>query len=463
MSTIEFEQGLIGAVLLENSALGELNEPIPREAFSEPAYRELWPVVTALIQAGRLADPLPVLEKAPWLDQAFADVGGGLRHLADLIDKAPPTRSVPAYGDALMRGLRRRVLRELGGEMIAQADQNADPFDIASKAESRIAEMVRAAAPDGASMISARESVDATITRLIDDQAAGRTRGHMTGLRCFDHRMGGLVPGRMLVLAGRPSMGKTALMRAAANGCARRHPDHSVIIFSMEMTDEELAKRTLAELAYEAGDAMQYQDFDRPDQRLTRDQAESLNRFRGSAPANLVFDATPHVSADYIRRRTLSACRSRPVAAVFIDYLQIMDRRIDGRWQSEQNAAAVLGHITSSLKRLAKEAGVCVVLLSQLSRQVEQRESKRPLLSDLRESGSIEQDADAVSFVYRESYYLERQGPAKGISETEHELAIESVRNVMEVICAKQRAGSIGTDRQRYLAGFDVIDNEVAA
>nr|WP_255552798.1 DnaB-like helicase C-terminal domain-containing protein [Brevundimonas sp. BAL450] len=277
----------------------------------------------------------------------------------------------------------------------------------------------------------------------------------MTGLRCFDRRLGGLHPGRLLLIGGRPSMGKTGLARAGAVGCARRNSDRTVIFYSQEMDREELDHRSLAQFSFEEGHGIPYFDMTAPDP-LAPDVLDRLDRLRTRAPANLWIDDSPVLTVEYVRRRTLAMVRKRPVAAIFIDYLQIM-RRPDSR---NSNDAAVLGQMTAALKQLAREAKCCVVLLSQLSRKVEERENKRPNLSDLRESGAIEQDANHVLFCYRDAYYLEREGPRKGESEAEHSMRLVECEATMEVITAKNRGGPIGTDRQRYLAKYDVVQDE---
>jgi len=174
-------------------------------------------------------------------------------------------------------------------------------------------------------------------------------------------------------------------------------------------------------------------------------------------PGNLIIDDSPVLSVDYVRRRVLALKQRGPVAAVFIDYLQIMDRP-EGKGR---NDASIIGEMTKGLKQLAREAGTCVVLASQINRGVESRDDKRPQLSDLRESGAIEQDANAVLFPYREAYYLERAEPTEASKRGAWELKCAEMHRRMDVIAAKVRQGAVGTDHQVYFAEYDHIEDSV--
>lgn len=448
--SIEAEQALIGCVLYDNASLHRITPP-PPEAFHEPVHGRVWAMILDLSAKGRLADPTLL---APRLadDEAFRSVGG-LAYLADLIDKAPPASAAEEYARAVVDHARRRAVIHLGRDAIDGANNPAtDPFDTIARTSAAATALLTEAAPDGACLIDARAAAHATVRGLDEEAESGKPRGALTGLRCFDRRMRGLRPGHLVIVAGRPSMGKTGLARAAALGSARRNPSKLVPFFTQEMDREEISERTLSQLSHEAGNPIPYRDMDGD---LDGGARAWLDELSGRIPPNLILDDTAVLTVEHVRRQLLALRRRGPIAAAFIDYLQIMARPE----RQGSNDAAILGKMTSALKQTAREVGCAIVLLSQLSRKVEERDNKRPQLSDLRESGAIEQDANAVLFCYREAYYLERQGPAKGDSDIEHMLRVEECRRVMEVICAKQRRGPIGTDRQRYIAEVDVVED----
>jgi replicative DNA helicase len=248
-------------------------------------------------------------------------------------------------------------------------------------------------------------------------------------------------------------MGKTSLARAAALGCARLNPDKTVVYFCLEMDREEMSLRTLSQITRETGRPIPY--FRMEGDSLSDDQIRQLDECRQHIPTNFILDDSSSLSIEHVERRLYSLAKKRPIAAAFIDYLQIMDMARG----FNANRAEAVGDITGRLKRLAKRLGLGMVALSQLSRKVEERDSKRPLLSDLRDSGSIEQDANVVLFPFRESYYLERMDAPKGMEARVWEAKIETAKNKMEVICAKQRGGPIGSDMQRYLPAYDFLSD----
>ncbi|MCA3699687.1 MAG: hypothetical protein IOB84_07850 [Brevundimonas sp.] len=451
---LEAEQAVLGAILFDNRAFEAVGGDLTPEHFYEPYHGRLFELIRDRIASGGLADPTMLVDSLRD-DPAFA-TNGGLRYLADLMERAPAPRVAGQYAGPIIEAAARRRLIEISASLSHLArSSDEDALQVASTAIANLDEIVAGAAPDSSTMVDARTSMQATVERLLHDHTHGRARGYQTGIRCFDHRLGGLVPQKLIVVGGRPSMGKSGLARAAAYGAARLNPSHDFILFGVEMDREEYDLRTLGEISYREGRGVHYNRLGEP-QNVDRETLERLASFVDRAPSNLLIDDSGLLSLEHVRRRLMARRRKRQVAAIFIDYLQIMARP-DSRGRNE---ASVIGEITAGLKQLARSTGVCIVLLSQLSRQVEQRDNKRPMLSDLRESGSIEQDADAVLFCYREHYYLQREGAKKGQSEAEHDLLLQSVVTVMEVICAKRRGGPIGTDRQRYLAQYDVIENE---
>ena len=259
-------------------------------------------------------------------------------------------------------------------------------------------------------------------------------------------------PSRLYVTDDYVVTHNTALGRVAALGAARK-TTAQVVFFALEMARRELDERTLAQLSHLEGDGIAYKDMS--GDKLPASERARLRDLTYKVPPNLLIDDSPILSVGYVRRRVLALKRKGPVAAVFIDYLQIMDRP-DAKGRNE---ASVIGEMTKALKQLAREAETCVVLLSQINRGVESRDDKRPQLSDLRESGAIEQDANAVLFPYREAYYLERAEPKDAKKQDEWRMACAEMHRRMDVIAAKVRQGAAGTDHQVYFAEFDHIED----
>lgn len=452
---LESAQALIGAVLLENTLFREAAH-IKGAYFWEPTHGRIWETARALIDAGKTALPVSVA------DQMSSDPGlkslGGVDYLWLLWDRTHATAAlVRQNAEAVLDGFTRREASVLLGDAakaLVAAVAPATPA-LLGDLRQRLTQLEQSACADTDGLLTAPAAGRALIEALEHEAEHGRPRGAMTGLRCFDRRLRGLRPGWLIVIGGRPSMGKTSLMRSAAFGCAVRQPGHAVLVHSLEMDARELAERSLSAASFTAGDGIAYADFGGG---LTSSARASLARLGGGEPPNLHIDDRPGVSLEDIHRRVWALKAQGAVAAVFIDYLQLMLRpAANGRTE-----ALILGEITQGLKRLAREAETCVVLLSQLNRQVESRDDKRPQLADLRDSGSIEQDANAVLFPFRAAYYLERNPPRDDAPSTERDrwqMDLEANRRRMDVIAAKVRGGAIGTDRQAYFAEFDHVED----
>lgn len=449
---IEAEHALIGMALYDNRAIDAEVKP---EDFAEPLHSTIWAMMLEGQRYGRTVEPVSVRDRLA-SDPSFIEFGG-LPYLSGLVDAAPPLNMSAHFRGLVIDASTRRHIVRIGQEMIAGAQDGSNAYDRIVAADREVSALLHGAAPDTDTLIDARSSAMETVDEIEREAKEGRARGVMTGLRCFDYRMKGLRPGWLVVVAGRPSMGKTALARAAALGAARRTKS-AVVFFALEMARRELDERTLSQLTFEAGDGIAYTDMN--GDKLPPEERFRLRQVAQQVPSNFIIDDSPILSVEYVRRRVMSLKRKGPVAAVFIDYLQIMDRP-DAKGRNE---ASVVGEMTKGLKQLAREAGVCVVLLSQINRGVESRDDKRPQLSDLRESGAIEQDANAVLFPYREVYYLERATPQNGTAEAmrTHDAKCEEVRRKMDVIAAKVRQGAVGTDTQVYYAEYDAI-GDVAA
>jgi len=459
LKNLDAELGVIGAVVYDPETLTRFPDLSP-EDFAEPLHARIFEVVLGKVRAGEIPESTGLAARFA-SDPAFApphpnaerpDVPAFFR---DLMDKAPPPRVAEAMAQNVIEAAQRRALVELAG-VIRDGAGNAEvrAFDTLSTAERALTAMVQSAAPATTTLVSARDAAAATIERLIHEKANGRTKGAMTGLRCFDKRLRGVQPSRLHIIGGRPSMGKTALARAAALGCAQRNPDKTVVYFCLEMDRDEMSLRNLSALTRASGRAIAY--FDMEGDNLTDADLRQLDEARAAIPSNFILDDSSTLSIEHVERRCFSLAKRRPLAMIVVDYLQIMQiARAPG-----VNRTEAIGEITGRLKRLAKALECGVVALSQLSRGVEDRDSKRPMLSDLRDSGSIEQDANVVMFPFREAYYMERSDPPKGVDKQVWEAKIALMRNKMEVITAKFRGGGIGSDVQRYFPKYDFIADE---
>jgi replicative DNA helicase len=450
--SVEAEQGVIGAALYDNALVGKV-EGLEARHFREPLYVDLWAEITEQVRRGRLAEPVSLASKFA-ADARMVEMGG-VAHLGDLYSRSPPFPAAISYARLLSELSARRELITVGEQMMAAArDTGVGIHDTLATAEKMVGELARGAEPGETALVPARAAAETTLDELHTEAQDGKPKGMMTGLRCFDRRLGGLKPGHLIVIAGRPSMAKSGLARQAAHGGAGRNPRHLFPFFCLEMNRRELSERTLSELAYRDPkiQSVAYRDLDK----LPAPELRKLEDLLWQIPANFILDDTATLSVAYVRRRCFALRRRGPIGAIFIDYLQIMQRpKAQGR-----NDAAVIGEMTAELKRLARELDCAVVLLSQLSRGVESRDDKRPMLSDLRESGSIEQDANSVLFPFREVYYVERAEPRDGTSEhLAWEDSVAALRRRMDVICAKNRGGPVGTDRQEYFAEYDAISD----
>ncbi|MGI9169398.1 MAG: replicative DNA helicase [Caulobacteraceae bacterium] len=450
---IEASMALLGVVLNDNSRHRETAHIRP-DHFSEGLHGRIWAAIEELISSGRQADFASVADKMA-ADSGLAELGGR-DFIFTLWDKSPPGNMARQFAEGVMEAYTRRTAAGLlvDGAKVLLDPAGAPASSLIGALRQDLERLEQDASAGDSDLTSADQAAGDLLDALDDEAVNGRERGAMTGLRCFDRRMRGLRPGWLVVIGGRPSMAKSGLMRAAAYGAARRNPDKTMLIFSLEMDARECAERALSAASFEAGDGIAYSDFGGG---LTVHERQRLRELRARMPSNVLIDDRSSVSLDDIRRRVWAVKARQPVGAIFLDYLQLLARPVTvGR-----NEALVLGDITRALKTLAREAETCVVLLSQLNRQVESRDDKRPQLADLRDSGSIEQDANAVLFPYREAYYLERAEP-KDPDGTEYQRwqqSMEMVRRRMDVIAAKVRGGAIGTDRQVYFAEYDHVDD----
>jgi replicative DNA helicase len=449
---IEAEQALLGAILVNNVAHERVNEILEPDHFYDPVHGRIYAAISTLINRGQIADA-KTLRGLFESDPALASLGGA-QYLGDLAASVISIINAEDYAKLLHDLFLRRQLILLGEDVVNEAyrhDLEKPASNQIEVTEQRLFELARTGQIDRgfiklekALVVSLRMAEEA---HKRDSHVTGVT----TGLRDLDRKLGGLQRSDLLILAGRPSMGKTALATNIAFNAARRWHEtdgkegSAVAFFSLEMSSEQLATRLLGEQSSVPSDKIRRGEIKSEDFSKFLEATKILSR------CPLYIDDTPALSVAGLRTRARRLKRMVPhLGAIVIDYLQLLH----GTSTKGDNRVQEVSEITRGLKALAKELDIPVVALSQLSRAVEMREDKRPQLSDLRESGSIEQDADVVMFVYREEYYHTRSEPTRRQDEPEDKFNTrhqrwqergEEVRNIAEVLIAKQRHGPIGT------------------
>jgi replicative DNA helicase len=456
-ANIEAEQALLAAILANNHAYERVSEYLLPEHFADPAHARIFEACRTLIDRGQQASAI-TLRNVFDQDGDLTDVGGA-EYLAQL-QASYITIDVRHYGRLIYDLYLRRELIELGEEVVNEAfrhDLEVSALDQVESAEQRLyflseqGQIEGGLQPFRSGLADAIEAAEAAYKR--DTSLVGVT----TGFDDMDEYLGGLHRSDLLILAGRPSMGKTALATNIAVNAARskrveRDQDgyevekpEVVAFFSLEMSAEQLASRIIAEAADVRSDLMRKGQLSEEDMRRVLDVHRELERLP------LYIDDTPGITVAALRSRARRLKRQQGLSMIVVDYLQLLQPPAGMR---SDNRVQEVSEITRNLKIVAKELNVPVIALSQLSRQVENRDDKRPQLADLRESGSIEQDADVVMFIYREEYYLDRESPGQRLNETEekwqerldrHNERLEKARNKADVIIAKQRHGPIGT------------------
>lgn len=448
----EAEQALLGALIVNNTAYDKIGDFLRPEHFYDPVHGRIFEAITTLISRGQIADT-KTMRGLFEHDPALASVGGA-QYLADLAASVITVINTADYGQLIHDLYLRRRLIDLGEDIVNEAytqDLEAPANSQIEFAEQRLFELAQTGELDRG-FVKLEKSL--LVSLRIAEEAYKRDShitGVTTGLRDMDRKLGGLQKSDLVILAGRPSMGKTALATNIAFNAARAfassggNEGSAVAFFSLEMSSEQLATRLLGEHS------------NVPSERIRRGEikADDFTRFMEATKilsrAPLYIDDTPGLTVAALRTRARRLKRLVPqLGLIVIDYLQLLRgsaKGNDGRVQE-------VSEITRGLKGLAKELNVPVLALSQLSRAVESRDDKRPQLSDLRESGSIEQDADVVMFVYREEYYHSRAEPSQRQDEGEDKFNVrhqrwqergDQVRNLAEVLIAKQRHGPIGT------------------
>jgi replicative DNA helicase len=455
---VEVEQALLGAILVNNEAFYRVSDFLEPDHFFEPLHQKIFKDISSLVRAGKSATPITLKNFLP----SDLDIAGltGSQYLARLAAEATTVINAGDYGRTIYDLSLRRALIGIGEVMVNlayDAPIEVGPQAQIEDAERRLYELAETGRYDG----GFQRFTDAVTTAVKMAAQAyerdGKLSGLASGLRDLDRMMGGLQPSDLIIVAGRPGMGKSSLATNIGYNVAKAwrgdvRPDGHITsvdggivgLFSLEMSAEQLATRIIAERT------------GIPSSRIRRGEIETadFDRIAGAAremeTLPFYIDETGGLSIAQLAARARRLKRQKGLDLLIVDYIQLLQgsskRASEGRVQE-------VTEITTSLKALAKELTVPIVALSQLSRQVESRDDKRPQLSDLRESGSIEQDADVVLFVYREEYYLRNREPRPGTDEHFKWMTeMEAAHGKAEVIIGKQRHGPTGTVQLQFEA-----------
>jgi replicative DNA helicase len=448
---IEAEQSLLGAILVNNDAFYRVSDFLEPKHFYEPIHQTIYETAASLIRMGKIATPVTLKTFLP----ADADIGGMTvgQYLARLAAEATTIINAQDYGRTIYDLSLRRDLIGIGEDMVNVAyDAPVDflPRAQIEDAERRLYELAESGRYDGGFQKFSQALAIAVDMAAKAFQRDGKLSGIATGLRDLDTKMGGLQPSDLIIVAGRPGMGKTSLATNIAYNIARAYVPElqadgttkaanggSVGFFSCEMSGEQLATRILAERSGIPSSHIRRGGISELDFEKIRECSIELQ----SLP--FYVDETGGLSIAQLMARARRLKRQKGLDLIVVDYIQLLTG--SGK-RSNDSRVQEITEITTSLKALAKELNVPVIALSQLSRQVESRDDKRPQLSDLRESGSIEQDADVVLFVFREEYYLANKEPRPGTPEHEKwQTEMGFAHGKAEVIIGKQRHGPTGT------------------
>ncbi len=447
-NNIEAEQSVLGSILLQNEIFDDISTLITSINFYDPLHQRIFAAIENLIYKGMLANPI-TLKNHFEKEKDDIDIP---EYLVKITKFSSSSRQTIEYSKIIYDMYVRRELIKISENTIDSAkvnDLNISGQKIIENSEKFLFDLAEKGSFNS-SLVKFDEAMKLTIEMA--SNAYKNEEGIVgvpTGLRDLDDRLGGLHQSDLIIIAGRPSMGKTALATNIAFNAAKKLQEEnkksSVAFFSLEMSSEQLSTRILAEQSRITSHNI----------RRGKISDEEFDKFietsKTISEIPLFIDETPAITIAALSNRARRIKRLHGLDMIVVDYIQLMRATTnikDGRVQE-------ISEITQGLKAIAKELGVPVLALSQLSRAVEQRDKKEPQLSDLRESGSIEQDADVVMFVYRESYYLEKQEPRPAtVEHAEWQAKMNEVSNLAEIIIGKQRHGPTGKVMLEFEAMF---------
>jgi len=457
------EIAIIGCLLWDNRSYEKVADFLTEDHFVDLNNKNIFQKIKSLLDKNILVTPITLKNYLEENDNESLD---NFTYLNQIKDSAPSTQNAFQYAKLLYDLHIKRSLMGIGHSIVSKTISNEDEMsgvDLIEDAENDLYNLSQTGNADRKHAMfgeALNNAIDAITQSFKRD---GKIAGLPSGLRDLDKKLGGLHKSDLIIIAGRPSMGKTALGTNIAFNAAKQFKEQEdefgnkttidggkIAFFSLEMSAEQLATRVLAQESKISGDKMRKAELNKEDFKKIAQVSSELEKL------NLVIDDNPVLTIPSLRARARRLKRLYNIDMIIIDYLQLMSgsstSRNDGRVQE-------ISEITRGLKAIAKELDIPVIALSQLSRQVEQRDDKRPQLADLRESGTIEQDSDVVMFIFRESYYLERIEPIKKPEEAEDKYndrhqrwreLIEETYNTAEIIIAKQRHGPIGTIKAHF-------------
>ena len=454
-ANIEAEQALLGSILVNNDILDELSNIINSLKFFDPIHRKIYEVIESLNSKGMIANPI-TLKNYFENNNNLIEIGG-IDYLVKLTRYSSSIKQAIDYAKVIHEMFLKRELITISEDI----SENSKNESIEKTGENIIedAEQSLFQLAERGNFSQSYMKFNVAIDQTIEMATLAMKSDHglvgvPTGLVDLDEKLGGLHKSDLVIIAGRPSMGKTALATNiayyAAKHIAEKEEKSSVAFFSLEMSSEQLSTRILSEQARIPSN----------DIRRGKATEEQLNRYietsRSIYELPLYIDQTPAITISTMSNRARRMKRLFGLSLIVVDYIQLMrtsSKRYDGRVQE-------ISEITQGLKALAKELSVPVLALSQLSRAVEQRDDKIPQLSDLRESGSIEQDADVVMFVYREQYYLEKKQPKLGsIEHAEWQSKMNDINGLADIIIGKQRHGPTGNVQVEFEGQYTKFKN----
>ena len=447
-NNIEAEQSVIGSILVSNEIFDEINTIVSNINFYDPMHQKIFSAIESLVYKGMLANPIT-------LKNYFENEKDDLNvpeYLVKITKFSTSSRQAIEYSRIIYDMFVRRELIKISENTIDSAklnDLDTNGQTIIENSERLLFDLA-----ERGSFNSSLVKFDEAMRQTIEMASAAYKNeegivGVPTGLRDLDDRLGGLHNSDLLIIAGRPGMGKTALATNIAFHAAQKLQESgrgsSIAFFSLEMSSEQLSTRILAEQS-----RIKSNDIRRG--KITDEQFEKfIETSKNIAELPLYIDETPAISIAAMSNRARRIKRLHGLDLIVVDYIQLMTGSLNNRDGRVQE----ISQITQGLKAIAKELRIPVIALSQLSRQVEQRDNHKPLLSDLRESGSIEQDADVVMFVYREAYYLENKEPQVAtVEHAEWQAKMSEISNLAQIIIAKQRHGPTGTIEVEFEAMF---------
>jgi replicative DNA helicase len=436
---IDAEQALIGALFLDNGVLDRVEDMVQAHHFYDPLHQRIWTVAGQMIGAGRLATPVTLRSDF----EGAEPIMPGLevwQYLGTLAGKATTIVNAPDYARTVRDLAVRRGVIIAAENMVAaayEAELHTEPEALIEEGQVSLDQLRRTGSNERSAVTLDAAMGEAIETACAAFQRGGGLAGLSTGMRSLDAKLGGLTAGDLIILAGRPSMGKTGLATSIAQNIVTADKASPVVFFSLEMGESELAARILASMTGIPSWRMRKGELNQAE--ITK----LVDARRKYASAPLHIDGSGSLTIPQIVSRARKMKRKHGVELIVVDYLQLLS----GGAYRGNNRTAEVGEVSRALKGIAKELRVPVLALSQLSRNVESREDKRPQLSDLRESGSIEQDADIVMFVYRDEYYVERREPDVGNMEAHGKWKAElaACAGKAEAIIGKHRHGPVGT------------------